>query len=52
VRDTHIKFWWENLERDQGLDERIILKLMLKKYDAVVWAGFIWPRITTGGGLL
>jgi hypothetical protein len=30
---------------------RIILKLILEKYDEVVWAGFIWLRTGTNGGL-
>lgn len=32
-----------NLE-DLGVDGKIILKLILEKYDVSVWAGFIWQR--------
>jgi hypothetical protein len=32
---------------DTGVDWRIILKWIFKK-----WTGFIWVRIGTGGGLL
>jgi hypothetical protein len=31
---------------------RTILKLIFEKEDRVVWAGFIWLRIWTSGGLL
>jgi hypothetical protein len=31
---------------------RIILKWILEKYGWMVWTGFIWLRIRTGGGLL
>jgi hypothetical protein len=31
---------------------RIILKWILRKWDMVVWAGFSWLRIQTGGGHL
>jgi hypothetical protein len=31
--------------KDLGLDERIILKWILKKYDGIVWTGFIWLGI-------
>ena len=32
---------------DTGIDERIILKLIFRK-----WNGLFWLRIGTGGGLL
>jgi hypothetical protein len=48
-------FWWGNLrERDQledpGVDERIILRWILRKWDVEVWTGSSWLRIGTGGG--
>jgi hypothetical protein len=36
---------------DLGIDERITLKRIFKKWDAA-WAGLFWLRIGTGGGLL
>jgi hypothetical protein len=50
-------FWWENLrERDHwensGLDERIILRRIFRKWDVGVWTGLSWLRIETGGGHL
>jgi hypothetical protein len=49
----HITFWWENLmERvhleDLGVDVRILLKYIFKKWDWEAWTGLI----VTGNGLL
>jgi hypothetical protein len=50
-------FWWENLRkrdylRDLGLDERISLKRIFRKWDMGVWTGLRWLRIERGGGNL
>jgi hypothetical protein len=34
---------------DPGIDGRIILKLILKKWDGKIRTGSIWLRIGTGG---
>jgi hypothetical protein len=50
-------FWWENLrERDYvvetGVDGRIILRRIFRKWDVGLWIGLSWMRIETGGGHL
>jgi len=50
-------FWWGNLrERDHlgdpGVDRRITLRLIFRKWDVWVWTGSSWVRIGTGGGHL
>jgi hypothetical protein len=50
-------FWWGNLEvgdhlGDPGVDGRIILSWILRKWDKGVWTGSIWVRIGTVGGHL
>ena len=34
---------------DPGVDERIILRWIFRKWDVGVWAGSSWLRIETGG---
>jgi len=56
-REAYTVFWWGNLrERDRlgdpGLDVRIILRWIFRKWDVGVWTGLSWLRIRTGGGHL
>jgi len=55
--EAYIVFWWENLrERDHledlGVDGRIILSWIFRKWDVAVWTGSRWLRIGTVGGHL
>jgi hypothetical protein len=49
--------WWGNVrERDHleepGVDGRIILRLMFRKWDVGAWTGLVWLMIGTGSGHL
>ena len=53
----YTEFWWGSLrERDHlkepGVDWRIILRWIFRKWDVRAWTGLIWLRIGTGDGLL
>jgi hypothetical protein len=37
---------------DHGIDGRIILRRIFRKWDVGVWTGLSWLRIETGGGNL
>jgi hypothetical protein len=55
-REVHTGFWWGDLRKDDhladtGVDGRIILKFIFKKWDGA-GTGLNWLRIGTGGGLL
>ena len=48
--EVHTRFWWENPTKidllvDQGVDGRIIIKLILKKVGWGEWTGLLWLRI-------
>jgi hypothetical protein len=52
--ELHTKFWWGNLMEgdhlvDPGIDGRIILRCIFKKWNWGAWTGLIWLRI--GGHL-
>jgi hypothetical protein len=54
---VHTAFWWGELREgdhlgDPGVDGRIILKWILKKWDDGAWTGLSLLRIGTDGGLL
>jgi hypothetical protein len=48
-------FWWGNLRKrdyseDQGVDGKIILRCVFRKWDVGAWTGSSWLRIGLGGG--
>ena len=50
-------FWWGNLRKgdhllEPGIDGKIILRLVFRKWDLRAWTGSSWLRIGTGGGHL
>ena len=56
-RRGYTGFWWGKLREryqlgDPGVDGKIILRWIIRKWDRGIWAGFIWLRIGTGGGYL
>jgi len=40
---------WYNCLGDAGVDGRIILGWIFRKWDVGVWTGLIWLRVGTGG---
>jgi hypothetical protein len=55
-RRGYAGFWWGSLrERDYledlGVDGRIILRRIFRKWEVGAWIELIWLRIGTGGGL-
>ena len=50
-------FWWGDLRErnnfeDPGVDERIILRWIFRKWNVTAWTASMWLRIGTGGGQL
>ena len=50
-REARTGFWWGNLrERDHtGVDGRIILRWIFRKWYVGVWTGSSWLKISTSG---
>ena len=51
--EVHRGFWLGELKErhhleDLGIDGRIVLKWIFKKWNGEPWTGFIWLRIGTG----
>ena len=57
VVEANTGFWWGNLRErgqleDTGVDERIILRWIFRKWDVGAGTGLIWLKRGTGGGYL
>jgi hypothetical protein len=55
--NVYTAFWWGNLREmdnmeDSGIDGKIILRWIFRKWDVGVWTGLSRLRIGTGVGLL
>ena len=55
--EVYTGFWWGNLREgdhleDPGVDGRIILRWIFRKWDVGAWTGSSWLRIGTGDGHL
>jgi hypothetical protein len=49
-REAYTGFWWGNLKErdhlvDPGLDRRIMLRWIFRKWDVGVWTGLSWLRM-------
>jgi hypothetical protein len=52
--EVYTGFWWGNLREtfhmeDQGIDRKIILIWIFRRWDVRVWTGSSWFRIGRGG---
>ena len=57
MRSSVVSFWWGNLKEkdhlgDPGVDGRIILRWIFRKWDVEEWTGSSWLWIGTVGGHL
>jgi len=54
IGELHTGFRWGDLKEkdlleDRGIDKRIILTWVFKKWEGQAWITLIWLRIRTGG---
>jgi hypothetical protein len=53
--EIYTGFWWRNLRRRdhlkyQGVDARIIVRWIFRRWDVGIWTGSSWLSIATGSG--
>jgi len=56
-KEVYAEIWWGNLKErehleDPGVNRRIILRGIFRKWDVGTWTGSSWLGISTGGGHL
>jgi hypothetical protein len=56
-REVHTGLWWGIVRESDhlgkaGVDGRIILRRIIRKWDVGEWTGSTWLRMGTGGGHL
>jgi len=52
--EAYTGFWWGNVRErgdmgDPGVDGKIVLSWIFRKWDVGVWTGWSWLRRGTGG---
>ena len=55
IEETHTGFCWVNVKEkdhleDPGVDGRILLRWIFRKWDVGAWTGSSWLMIWTGDG--
>jgi hypothetical protein len=55
--EAYTRFWWGNLSEidhwaDPGIDGRVLLRWIFRKWDVRVWTGISWLKVETGSGHL
>jgi len=53
--EVHAEFWWGDVRerahlKEQGVNRRVILKCIFKKWDVEAMTGMFWLRLGRGGG--
>ena len=49
IGEVYSGFWWGEHLEDPGVDGRMILRWIFRKWNVGAWTGLIWFRIRKGG---